>query len=202
PFRAERHSALRREQRPRHARTPVRSIRGAGGRGLSQAQGRVSARPRAVSILDLHHRGRSQADLTSRGRAPACGRSGDEGLLLPTASIIRAAFGGFKSKRADAVREPNVTAEAPLSMGPSRLRSMLASKATRQFGFAALVISLLILSPIAFHSKSPLVFYRFDGTYLLIASLMQKVWSISDWYFTSNPLQGIGGLELPHHPFI
>jgi hypothetical protein len=76
---------------------------------------------------------------------------------------------------------------------------MLASKGTRQFGFAALAISLLILSPIAFHSKSPLVFYRFDGTYLLIAALMQKMWSVSDWSFTSNPLQGIGGLELPQH---
>jgi hypothetical protein len=76
---------------------------------------------------------------------------------------------------------------------------MLALKGTRQFGFAALAISLLILSPIAFHSKIPLVFYRFDGTYLLIASLMQKVWSVSDWFFTSNPLQGIGGLELPTH---
>jgi hypothetical protein len=76
---------------------------------------------------------------------------------------------------------------------------MLASKATPQFGFAALAISLLILSPIAFHSKSPLVFYRFDGIYLLIAAVMQKTWSVSDWYFTSNPLQGIGGLELPQH---
>jgi hypothetical protein len=76
---------------------------------------------------------------------------------------------------------------------------MLASKATRQFGFAALAISLLVLSPIAFHSKSPLVFYRFDGTYLLIAAAMQKIWSVSDWYFTTNPLQGIGGLELPQH---
>ena len=76
---------------------------------------------------------------------------------------------------------------------------MLDSKATRQFGFAALAISLLILSPVAFHSKTPLVFYRFDGTYLLIAAVVQKMWSVSDWSFTSNPLQGIGGLELPQH---
>ena len=76
---------------------------------------------------------------------------------------------------------------------------MLASKASRQFAFAALAISLLILSPIAFYSKSPLVFYRFDGIYLLIAAAMQKVWSASNWYFTTNPLQGIGGLELPQH---
>jgi len=61
---------------------------------------------------------------------------------------------------------------------------------------------LLILSPIAFHSKSPLVFYRFDGTYLLVAAVMQKAWSVSDWYFTSNPLQGIGGLDLPQHILI
>src|SRR5436190_1166798 len=79
---------------------------------------------------------------------------------------------------------------------------MLASKGTRQFGFAVLAISLLILSPIAFHSKIPLVFYRFDGTYLLIAAVMQKTWSVSDWFFTSNPLQGIGGLELPQHNLI
>jgi hypothetical protein len=79
---------------------------------------------------------------------------------------------------------------------------MLASKGTRQFGFAALAVSLLILSLVAFHSKIPLVFYRFDGTYLLIAAVMQKTWSVSDWYFTSNPLQGIGGLELPQHNLI
>jgi hypothetical protein len=79
---------------------------------------------------------------------------------------------------------------------------MLAARATRQFGFVALAISLLILSPIAFHSKSPLVFYRFDGIYLLIAAAMQKTWSLSDWYFTTNPLQGIGGLELPQHNLI
>ena len=77
-----------------------------------------------------------------------------------------------------------------------------ALSATRKFGFAALAISLLILSPIAFYSKSPLVFYRFDGTYLLIAAVMQKIWSASDWYFTTNPLQGIGGLELPQHILI
>jgi len=74
--------------------------------------------------------------------------------------------------------------------------------ATCQFGFATLAISLLILSPVAFHSKFPLVFYRFDGTYLLIVAVMQKAWSVSDWYFTSNPLQGIGGLELPQHNLI
>jgi hypothetical protein len=79
---------------------------------------------------------------------------------------------------------------------------MLASKGTRQFGFAALAVSLLILSSVAFHSKFPLVFYRFDGTYLLIAAVMQKAWSVSDWDFTSNPLQGIGGLELPQHNLI
>jgi hypothetical protein len=63
---------------------------------------------------------------------------------------------------------------------------LLASKATRQFGSAALAIYLLIFSPVAFHSKSPLVFYGFDGIYLLIAAVMQKTWSVSDWYFTST----------------
>ena len=79
---------------------------------------------------------------------------------------------------------------------------MLALKGTRQFGFAALAISLLILSPVAFHSKVPLVFYRYDGIYLLITAMMQKTWSVSGWYFTSNPLQGIGGLEFPQHSLI
>src|SRR5262249_7997417 len=54
------------------------------------------------------------------------------------------------------------------------LPSMLALKGTRPFGFAALAISLLILSPVAFHWKFPLVFYRFDGTYLLITAMMQR----------------------------
>ena len=79
---------------------------------------------------------------------------------------------------------------------------MLAAKARRPFGFVALAISLLILSPVAFHSKSPLVFYRFDGASLLIMAAMQKTWSPSGWYFTTNPLQGIGGLELPQHNLI
>jgi len=65
--------------------------------------------------------------------------------------------------------------------------------------FVVFAISLLTLSSIAFQSKSPLVFYRFDGTYQLIVAGMQKKWSIGAWSFTSNPLQGIGGLELPQH---
>jgi hypothetical protein len=89
----------------------------------------------------------------------------------------------------------------PVVMTPSWFSAAF-RLATRQFGFATLAISLLILSLIAFHSKSPLVFYRFDGTFLLIAAAMQKVWSVSDWYFTTNPLQGIGGLELPQHNLI
>jgi hypothetical protein len=87
-------------------------------------------------------------------------------------------------------------------MTPSWFSAASRPPATRQFGFAALAISLLILSPIAFHSKFPLVFFRFDGTYLLITAVMQKAWAASDWFFTSNPLQGIGGLELPQHNLI
>jgi hypothetical protein len=68
--------------------------------------------------------------------------------------------------------------------------------------FAIFAASPLALSPIAFYSKSPLAFYRFDGTYLLVTVMMQKMWSVSEWYFTSNPLQGIGGLELPQHILI
>jgi hypothetical protein len=67
------------------------------------------------------------------------------------------------------------------------------------WGFAAFGISLLTLSPIAFHFKSPLVFYRFDGTYLLILARMQETWASSRLDFVSNPLQGIGGLALPQH---
>src|SRR5712691_3167410 len=94
-------------------------------------------------------------------------------------------------------------AAAPdMLMKSLRLSSTSAPIATRWFAFAALALSFLILSPIAFHSKFPLVFYRFDGIYLLIAAVMQKTWSVSDWYFTSNPLQGIGGLELPQHDLI
>ncbi|SRR5712691_3834444 len=55
-----------------------------------------------------------------------------------------------------------------------RLSSTSAPIATRWFAFAALALSFLILSPIAFHSKFTLIFYRFDGIYLLIAAVMQK----------------------------
>src|SRR3984893_13846595 len=84
----------------------------------------------------------------------------------------------------------------PIIMTYLRLPAMLALKGTHRFGFATFAISLLIVSPIAFHSKSPLVFYRFDGIYLLITTVMQKTWSVSNWYFTSNHIDGIGGFEL------
>jgi hypothetical protein len=69
----------------------------------------------------------------------------------------------------------------------------------RWLGYFLFAISFSVLSFIAFQSKFPVVFYRFDGTYLLITAEMQKKWSISGWNFTGNPLQGIGGLELPQH---
>ena len=68
--------------------------------------------------------------------------------------------------------------------------------------FTVFAVSLLALSPLAFHSKWPLVFFRFDGIYLLIFATMQKAWSIGGWDFTSNPLQGIGGLDLPQHSIL
>src|SRR5216683_2055513 len=68
--------------------------------------------------------------------------------------------------------------------------------------FTVFAVSLLALSPLAFHSKWPLVFFRFDGIYLLIFATMQKAWSIGGWDFTSNPLQGIGGLDLPWHALL
>src|SRR6266849_6641845 len=67
----------------------------------------------------------------------------------------------------------------------------------RRLTFAIFAVSLLALSPLAFHSKSPQVFYRFDGTYLLFVATMQKVWSIGGWNLGSNPLQGIGGMDVP-----
>src|ERR1700730_16530364 len=72
----------------------------------------------------------------------------------------------------------------------------------RWLSYFLFAISLSVLSFIAFQSKFPVVFYRFDGTYLLITATMQKTWQVSQWYFGSNPLQGIGGLELPQHNLI
>jgi hypothetical protein len=69
----------------------------------------------------------------------------------------------------------------------------------RRLTFAIFAASLLVLSPLAFQSKWPLVFYRFDGIFLLIFATMQKIWSLGGWNFTTNPLQGIGALELPQH---
>src|SRR5262249_11474371 len=67
----------------------------------------------------------------------------------------------------------------------------------RQWFLVIFAVSLLALSPLAFHSKLPLLFYRFDGTYLLYIATMQEVWSIRGWNIGSNPLQGIGGMEVP-----
>src|ERR1700689_3006058 len=69
----------------------------------------------------------------------------------------------------------------------------------RPKGVAIFVIPLLILSLIAFYSKSPLVFFRFDGSQLLIMAAMQRDWGIGVWNFTSNPIKGIGGMDLPQH---
>jgi len=67
----------------------------------------------------------------------------------------------------------------------------------RRLTFAIFAVSLLALSLIAFNSKSPLLFYRFDGTYLLYVATMQKIWSVGGWTIGSNPLQGIGGMDVP-----
>lgn len=72
----------------------------------------------------------------------------------------------------------------------------------RPKSIALFTVSLLILSLIAFYSKSPLVFYRFDGSQLLIIAAIQNDWSIGGWEFTSNPLQGIGGFEIFQHNLI
>ncbi len=69
----------------------------------------------------------------------------------------------------------------------------------RRLGYAVFAASICLLSLIAFQTKWPLVFFRFDGAFLLILGAMQKTWSIGGWDFTTNPLQGLGGLELPQH---
>jgi hypothetical protein len=65
--------------------------------------------------------------------------------------------------------------------------------------FSAFLGSLMTLSPVAFYSKSPLVFFRFDGTFLLIWATMEKYWAADTLDFTSNPLQGLGGFGLFWH---
>ena len=48
-----------------------------------------------------------------------------------------------------------------------------------RFVFAVFAVSQLTLSPLASYSKNPLVFYRFDGTFLLITAEKQKwIWSM------------------------
>ena len=65
--------------------------------------------------------------------------------------------------------------------------------------FSAFLGSLMTLSPVAFYSKSPLVFFRFDGTFLLIWATMEKYWATDTVDFTSHPLQGLGGFGLFWH---
>ena len=72
----------------------------------------------------------------------------------------------------------------------------------RPKSIALFTVSLLILSLVAFYSKLPLVFFRFDGSQVLILAAIQRDWSIGGWYFTSNPMQGIGGFEIFQHNLI
>jgi hypothetical protein len=66
-----------------------------------------------------------------------------------------------------------------------------------RWSLVTFTVSLLALSPLAFHSKSPLLFYRFDGTYVLVTAIAQKIWSPPPWTIGNNPLQGIGGMDVP-----
>jgi hypothetical protein len=65
--------------------------------------------------------------------------------------------------------------------------------------FVIFAISLLPLCIISFHSKWPFVFYRFDGTYLLIVAEMQHRWHPNWIDYSNNPLQGLGGFGLFWH---
>ncbi len=60
---------------------------------------------------------------------------------------------------------------------------------------ALFTAALIAISLVAFYSKSPLVFFRFDGSIALIIPAIQRDWSVGGWDFTSNPLQGLGGFE-------
>jgi hypothetical protein len=71
-----------------------------------------------------------------------------------------------------------------------------------RFVYAAFAISLLTLSPLAFYAKAPVVFYRFDGTFLLILAAMERTWAAHWWKLTTNPLQGLGGLALPQQALL
>jgi hypothetical protein len=71
-----------------------------------------------------------------------------------------------------------------------------------RFVFAVFAVSQLTLSPLASYSKNPLVFYRFDGTFLLITAEKQKTWELRGWNFTTNPLEGLGGLALPQQALL
>jgi hypothetical protein len=66
-----------------------------------------------------------------------------------------------------------------------------------RWSLVTFAVSLLALSALAFHSKSPVLFYRFDGTYLLVFATTQKIWSTGVWNIGNNPLQGIGGMDVP-----
>ncbi|PWT74100.1 MAG: hypothetical protein C5B46_04580 [Proteobacteria bacterium] len=68
---------------------------------------------------------------------------------------------------------------------------------TRRWSLVAFAVSLLALSLLAFHSKSSLLFFRFDGTYLLVTAITQSIWTTDAWSIGINPLQGIGGMDVP-----
>src|SRR5262249_32603224 len=85
------------------------------------------------------------------------------------------------------------SADSPSYDLPPRCSGMKAGR----WSLVTFAVSLLALSPLAFHSKSPLLFYRFDGTYLLVTATIQKIWSTGGWNIGSNPLQGIGGMDVP-----
>src|SRR5262249_46229081 len=111
--------------------------------------------------------------------------------------LLSISFALSTARRPDHAGDASIGSKV-YSVDPPSHPSLRCSKMNaRKWPLVVFAVSLLTLSLLAFHSKLPLLFYRFDGTYLLYVATMQKVWSIGGWNIGSNPLQGIGGMDLP-----
>src|SRR5258708_20572983 len=112
-------------------------MRRAGRRGFSRPEGGFSARPPAVSTLDLYYRGRSQPDVTSYESCARLRTIGSRAVAFVGPINHQGVTGGLRPKGPDVLRQSNVTGEGAFSIRSPRLRSMLAWKRTRQIRLAA-----------------------------------------------------------------